>query len=143
MNTSETTKDDIDIYKSLNYISKLAFPKIKFTWDKWSINENIPIFKISTCSNPVENYIISNYDKGLKAIIKTIGKNELSSNTKIIAEQLLVVLADSSINYHSDVCKNKPQIACKLYKKYDIFRKNAIKYAPYLPKLISNCSFVL
>ncbi|MBQ7044554.1 MAG: helix-turn-helix domain-containing protein [Clostridia bacterium] len=128
----------MDIYESLNYISKLAFPKIKFNWEKWSINEDAPIFKISIFTNAVEDYIIGNYENGLKAIIKTIEKKQLPSKTEIIAEQLLVVLADSSINYHSDTCKNKPQIACKLYKKYDVFRKNAIKYAPYLPRLISN-----
>ncbi len=128
----------MDIYESLNYISKLAFPKIKFTWEKWSINEETPIFKISIFSNEIEDYIIGNYEKGLKSIIKVIEKNNLPANVRDYAEQLLVVLADSSINYHSDICKNKPQIACKLYKNNDFFRKNVIKYAPHLHKLISN-----
>lgn len=128
----------MDIYESLNYISKQAFPKIKFTWEKWSINEETPIFKISIFSNAIEDYIIGNYEKGLKSIIKVIENNSLSREVECYAKQLLVVLADQAINYHSDVCKNKPQIACKLFKKYDVFRENVIKYAPYLPRLLSN-----
>ena len=107
----------MDIYETLNYISKLAFPKIKYTWENWSINGEKPIFQISIVSNKIEDYIEDYYEKGLGAILKVIESNSLSSEEEYYAKQLLVVLADHAINYHSDICKNKPEIACKLYKK--------------------------
>lgn len=128
----------MDIYESLNYISKLAFPKIKYTWDSWSIVKEEPLFQISIVTNKVEDYVISHYEKGLKSIIDVIQSHTLETSTEKYAKQLLVVLADTTINYHSDICKNKNKSACKLYKKSDVFRENVIKYAPYLQKLISN-----
>lgn len=128
----------MDIYEALNHISKLAFPKIKYTWENWSINGEKPIFQISIVSNKIEDYIEDYYEKGLGAILRVIESNSLSSEEEYYAKQLLVVLADHAINYHSDICKNKPEIACKLYKKKAIFRETVIEYAPHLCKLVSN-----
>lgn len=128
----------MDIYEALNHISKLAFPRIKYTWENWSINDEKPIFQISIVSNKIEDYIEDYYEKGLKAILKVIEEAALSSEVEHYAKQLLVVLADHAINYHSDICKNKPEIACKLYKKNVIFRETVIEYAPYLYRLLSN-----
>lgn len=137
----------MDIYESLNHITKLAFPRIKYTWENWSINDEKPIFQISILSNKIEDYIEDHYEKGLKAILKVIEEATLSSEVEHYAKQLLVVLADHAINYHSDICKNKPEIACKLYKKNVIFREAVIEYAPYLyrllPNLIANSFFNL
>ncbi len=60
----------MDIYEALNHISKLAFPRIKYTWENWSINNEKPIFQISIVSNKIEDYIEDHYEKGLKAILK-------------------------------------------------------------------------
>ena len=134
----------MDIYESLNIVSKLSFPKIRYTWDDLSINIDKPLFRISICTNQVENYVIGHYENGLKSIRKVIECGKLTSENKEYAKQLLVVLADSTINYHSDTCKNKNKQACKLYKKDVIFKESVIEYASYLPSLISNlisCSF--
>ncbi len=128
----------MDMYESLNYVSKLAFPRIKYTWDGLSINEEKPIFRISIFTNKVEDYIEDYYEKGLKSLLKVIECGNLSSEVAFYAKQLLVVLADDTINNHSNICKNKAEIACKLYKKNPIFRENVIQYAPYLYKLIPN-----
>lgn len=128
----------MDIYGSLNYVSKLAFPKINYIWDDFSIDIDKPLFHISIATNKVEDYVIDHYEKGLKSIIKVIECCELTSVTMEYAKQLLVVLADTTINYHSDTCKNKNKSACKLYKKNVIFRESVIKYASHVPKLISN-----
>ncbi|MBE6899722.1 MAG: hypothetical protein E7479_03535 [Ruminococcaceae bacterium] len=134
----------MDIYKSLNYISKLAFPNIKYTWEKLSINDDKPIFKISIFSNKIEDYFEDYYEKGIKSILQVIEKETLPADTEYYAKQLLVVLADNAIDYHSDICKNKPEIACKYFKKNSIFRDTVIEYSPHLYYLIPNmlaCSF--
>jgi len=128
----------MDIYESLNYVSKLAFPRIKYVWDGLSIKEARPIFRISIFTNKVEDYIEDYYEKGLKSLLKVIECGNLSSEVEFYAKQLLVVLADHTINYHSDICKNKAEIACKLYKKNIVFRETVIEYSPYLYKLIPN-----
>lgn len=53
-------------------------------------------------------------------------------------KQLVVALANSVINYHSDIAKNKPEVAYKLYKNNSIFRDSVVEYAPHLYKLIPN-----
>ena len=78
------------------------------------------------------------FEKGLKAILNVIEDNSLQAETEYYGKQLLVVLADHTINYHSEKCKNKPEIACTLYKKNVIFRETVIEYAPYLNKLLPN-----
>ena len=128
----------MNIYESLNYISKLAFPKIKYGWSSWSIIDEKPIFQISIVSNEIEDYVISYYEKGLKALLNVIINEKLTPELKYYGKQLLVVLADQAINYHSDISKNKPEIACKLYKKYPDFRETIIEYSPYLYRLLSN-----
>ena len=61
-----------------------------------------------------------------------------SVGSRVLRKTIIVVLADDAINYHSDICKNKPEIACKLYKKNVIFRETVIEYAPHLYRLLPN-----
>ena len=128
----------MNIYESLNHITKLAFPKINYSWNGFSIINKKPIFEISICSNEIEDYFISNYENGLKSIIKLIEKKSLTNEDEYYAKQLMVVLADKAINYHSIKCKNKPEIACRIYKTNKTFRETVIEYCPYLYRLVSN-----
>ncbi|MBE6574699.1 MAG: hypothetical protein E7654_00310 [Ruminococcaceae bacterium] len=128
----------MDIYESLNYVSKLAFPKIEYTWDRCSINEGKPIFSISTSTNKIENFVKCHYESGLKSILEVIEKEKLSSELELYAKQLLVVLANKTIDSHSNSCKNNAVFAYDLYRKNIIFRETTIEYSLYLNQLVSN-----
>ena len=79
----------MDIYEALNYISKLAFPRVKYTWNGCSIIEEKSIFRISIFTNKVEEYIEDYYEKGLNALLKVIKCGDFPSEVEFYAKQLL------------------------------------------------------
>jgi len=128
----------MDIYETLRYITKKAFPTIKYDWDIWNLDEKDIIFQVAGWSNKVADYVEDYFEKGLTAILKVIEKSEFAQEESVYARQFVVAIANGVINNHSNIAKNKAGEACKLYKKNLIFREAVIEYAPHLYKLIPN-----
>ena len=128
----------MDIYQTLNYICKKAIPKVKYDWNDWNLNQADIIFQVAGWSNKVSDYVKDYFDIGLSAILGVIEHNQLSAEEDTYARQFLVAIANGTINWHSDIAKNKAADACKLYKKKAVFRDAVIEYAPYLYELIPN-----
>lgn len=128
----------MDIYETLRYITKKALPKIKYNWDIWSLDNEDVIFQVAGWSNKVSDYVEDYFEKGLTAILKVIENTEFTIKESVYARKFVVAIANGTINYHSDIAKNKAGEACKLYKKNSIFREAVIEYAPHLCNLIPN-----
>lgn len=128
----------MNVYETLNYITKKALPGIEFDWNSWRIDEEYSIFQVAGWSNAVSDYVEDYFEEGLNAILKVIKKTEFIPEEYFYARQFVVAIANGTVNFHSDIASNKAGEACKLYKKNSVFREAVIEFAPYLYQLIPN-----
>lgn len=126
------------ICESLEYISQMTFPQVKVKWNLYYIKKGTDLFEtVGWCSNLCD-YISTNYKEGLIKLLDTIENGELSGEVYPLSRQLLISLANCTINRGNERVDNKPGTAYALYKNNPLFREATIEYAVYAPKLISN-----
>lgn len=128
----------MEIQKALACIMKAAFPDIKQDWSCCKTGEEHTLFEVSNWPAQLLDHVNDYFDLSLKSILTIIESSTTSQETSIIGKQLVVILADTLINRHSELPQCKPMFAYKLYKNKTLFRESVQLYSEHLHRLIAN-----